>query len=393
MQDESNAPKILQTGNEYRKSNLLISGKYKATIMENKLLAVSLSKIQNATEDEQGNLSVSMYVGDLSKIMQCSKKTLYNHLDKAARSLTGRTIGSSDPVNKKFEYYALIISAKYSDGVFTVKFNGDLREHILNLEKKYTTLNLGYTVRFKHNASLRLYEIFKSDQYKLKYHRQEMFYPADGYTMDFSLAELKLMLGVVNAENETVKRILLDGQTPNYEKAVESAPESEKMFSEWGEFKRYVLDKAIEEINKTDLNVSYETTRSGRGGRVVGITFTIIPKTSEEKKISPAEEVREQQKKDEFDLLDDVLRLLKGYDISVKDARSILVAADYDMSKVETAYDVMRTGKNIENPVAFMIAAIKNRYKSGQKAAGATSFHKMMQQDYDFEAIENSLLQ
>ncbi len=44
----------------------------------------------------------------------------------------------------------------------------------------------------------------------------------------------------------------------------------------WRDFKRRILDSSIDEINDhTDLKLSYTTVRSGRGGRITGLEFTI----------------------------------------------------------------------------------------------------------------------
>ena len=52
-----------------------------------------------------------------------------------------------------------------------------------------------------------------------------------------------------------------------------------KSFDKWCDFKRRVLDVAVNEINeKSDISVKYDLMRSGRGGKIYGIDFEVTKK-------------------------------------------------------------------------------------------------------------------
>ncbi len=42
----------------------------------------------------------------------------------------GRTVGIEDDENEEFHYAAIVTNADYRDGVFTVTFNGTLRDQL-----------------------------------------------------------------------------------------------------------------------------------------------------------------------------------------------------------------------------------------------------------------------
>ena len=45
-----------QNNTDYVKSNFLIGAKYKSSLLENKVMAISLNKIKDAEEDKEGGL-------------------------------------------------------------------------------------------------------------------------------------------------------------------------------------------------------------------------------------------------------------------------------------------------------------------------------------------------
>lgn len=378
---------VTKKTDNYQKSNFLIGAKYRSSIMQEKLFATALSTIQNAKSDQQGNLVCEMHVTELCRLFGCSQKSLYNNLNDIAKRMTGSMVGSTNPETQEFAYYAVIISAKYSNGIFTLKFNGDLKSEIMNIKQKYTILSLPLMLKFRSIYTFRLYEIFKSDAYRLRYQKQENFY---AYEMNFSLAELKLNLGVVNAESDSVKRIL-NGKTPDYDKAVENAPE--QVMEKWADFKKGVLDVAIPEINeKSDLNVSYTAERAGRGGKIVGVTFLISLK----------EDSLETEKKDELkeneilDLMDEVVEIINEK-ISMRDIRAIVIAANGDMNKVKKAYSIAKNSNtSIDNLVGFIISAIKEGWDTELKIKKELKKKERIpdfpQNKYNFEELEKKLL-
>ena len=179
--------------------------------------------------------------------------SFYTQLKTAAASMTSTTIGYVNDEIEAFKYMSVITSAEYKKGLFTVKFNYDLKKYLIN-EAPFTVLDLPIILSYRSVYSLRLHEILLSKCYKKKRPGVSHYTKRDStegkFKIDIGISELKLSLGVVNADSKAVKAILVDSAYPDYDKAVERA--SEKSFKDWYEFRRGVIDVAVKEINEVD---------------------------------------------------------------------------------------------------------------------------------------------
>ena len=233
---------------------------------------------------------------------------------------------------------------------------------------------------FKDSAGFRLYEIIKSKCYTPKGK------PDTGkYVFNISLSELKLSLGVVNAEFEKVKDVLSNTTAPDWDRAVEVAPE--KKYESWGEFRRNILLKGIKQINEndmTDIHVEFDTIGKGRGGKVDKIVFTVTRKH---------QTVLSEQEKD--DILFEIRDIL-GRTYTGTECRTIAEEAGYDIEKVRKAKELMDGyEKDIDNTIGFLIKCIKEPYKPKKKKA-AVQANKVKtnfpQRKYDYDELERKLL-
>jgi len=324
----------------YQKSNVLISAKYKSTILENKVMAIILSQINNAKEDKEGSLVVNIPASYLREKLDVKGGSFYSHLERVAASMTGRVVGMSDKESQKFLFVPLISLAKYSDGVFTCRFVPEMKKHLTSLKANFTQMHLSQTLSFKYNASLRLYEILKSYCYQPK--KMQGSYIKDKYEIHLSVSELKLEMGVINPAVGSVQTILTETGLrgiPDYDRAVESA--KDQMYLQFGEFRRACLDKAITEINKkTEMQVELVAHRSGKGRTIQDITFLVkIDKDKFKSKMESEEESIDiepsQAEKDEC--IDFVIDLIEEK-IKATQARSICEAALYNRDKIRKAY-------------------------------------------------------
>lgn len=400
---------IVKKGDNYKKSNFLITSKYKSSILENKILSIALANADDIHEESEG-LVYEIAVSDLKRKMNISKSygSFYDKLDDAAKSMTGRTIGTSNKKNRTFDYISVVTRATSKDGIFRIIFNPALKENIIDIKDKFTVLKLSTMLSFKSSYSLRLYELLKDELQEIKWqqdreaissgkkntYRQENLFK---YETSIGLAELKLEMGVVNAELDKVKRVL-QGKNPDYEKAVASSPE--QIFKSWSDFRRRVLEKATEEINeKTDLHVDFEADKAGRGGKVVGVTFIITDSKSYKKAPKASSDVLMDDLGDldifeleEFDIDDliDKVRLIISENLKTKEIKSILQAANNDISKIKDAYELACKQTEIDNLVGWMISAIKNGYTTTQKKK-EYSYSDFEQNTYDYELLEDEL--
>ena len=377
--------------NSYKKSNLLISSKYKSTITENKIQAIALASIQNAKENKAGNLECTFSAAELRKLFGDGSGSLYKRLDSTAKKMTGSVIGYTNAETQSFEYISVISKAKYEDSKFTIIFNGELKDQILDIQEKYTILNLTTMMKFEHVYSFRLYEYIKSEYYKKKYIVQERI-QGMGYEMTIPCSEMRLMMGTVDANDDKVKAVLSKGKKPDYDKAVEVAEKEKKSkFKEWKEFKRSVIDVAVKEINElTELHIECKTDRAGLGGKAVGISFIITDKDNAVTNKEP--EVIDEQEVDILDLIDEVRSFITD-NLPSSDIKAILESADLNVDRVRAAYELSKSQKHISNLTGWLIKAIKDNYQPGiSKNGKANKFNNFEQNSYDYDVLENLLL-
>ena len=343
---------------EYPKSNFLIGAKYRSSLLENKILAVSLSQADHFEyddDDPEKPIRSRMKVSELRKAVKGNRGSFYQQLNDCAAAMTGKTIGMTTQDKKTFDYISVITRATCKDGEFTIEYHYTMRDYLLKL-RNYTRLPLSIMMSFKLNHSLRLYELLRSQCY----HRKGAADTGNIFHIRFTVSELKLDLGVVNADLDVVRKVLRSSKTPDYDKAVAVSPEH--MYDNWAEFRRRVLDPAVNEINRVaDMHVQYETNKGGIGGKVQSIDFTVeFPKTSEKEQINTSQGVFSDDEKE--DILFDIKDVLgKGW--SRKDVKAVAEAADYDMDKVQKAYLAFQAASGVKSPVAWMISAIRDGYE------------------------------
>ncbi|SKB92026.1 Initiator Replication protein [Lachnospiraceae bacterium] len=382
-----NEPFVPTEISEYSKSNFLIGAKYKSSLLENKILAISLAHSDSFDVDER-NTDSPIYsrisVSELRKTLGANKGSFYQQLNQVASQMTGKSIGMSTEDSKAFDYIAVVTRARCENGIFTIEYNHALRKYIYQIKKNYSRLNLNLMLRFKNNYSFRLYELLHSKCYRMKDD------PSAGnfYNIRFSLAELKLELGIVNAELDSVKRVLRNQKNPDYDRAVEVSPE--QMFESWSDFRRKVLEKAVKEINdSSDMHIEYETIKKGKGGKVCLIDFKVVMDEKTETSGQNVEPIIPQvlSEDEKLDIIVDIKALL-GRDFTAKDARKIADAAEYDYLKVEEAVDAYRKSRGVQNPVGWIIAAIREGYSISEAGDVKDPFLNFEERDYDFEDLE-----
>jgi len=127
-------------------------------------------------------------------------------------------------------------------GVIDIRLDKDLKPYLLQLKQFFTKYNYLYVMTMRSQYSIRLYEILKSYE--------------NVKGIIYEVEELRKML---NLDNDVMPR--------------------------WVDFKRFVIEQAIKEINKfTDLFIKYDTIKKGRS--VFEVVFHITSKTETEKVMS-----------------------------------------------------------------------------------------------------------
>lgn len=381
---------IAKSNTQYPKSNVFINSKTKRTLQEEKILAIALNRVQKLPE-VNGNIVCEMRAAELVNIFDDKSKSLYAHLRQISnRFMNNGLIGYTDPENNRFDYLNVVTRAKYENGVFTLKFNGDLKEHLIGMSKNYTLLDLPIMMKFNSVYSFRIYEVIKSNEYKLTYKR---VVPFKSYELEYSIAEFKFLVGVANASEDKVKDLLSGSAAPDWDKAIEVC-ENQK-YKDWRNFKRNVLDVAQKEINeKTDLHVEYDYIKAGNGGKIVGLKIIATPQNNLKK--SPEKDYLDHKKEltedERIDLIEQASNIIKEK-VTLKEIRSILEDCEYDIEKVNRLYQLAQKQKTpIEGIVGWMRSAIKNDYRK-PVAMKKSCFTNFKQNEIDFEELERQLVE
>ena len=397
---------ISHARDKYTKSNVLIGAVYKSTLLENKVMAISLNRIDEAFEDKEGSLISTISTAELRRVLGVTGNGIYNYLDEIAKRMTGgRTLGFSNPEENSFMYVPLITKAEYKNGEFSIRYAPEMKQYLKEMKNQYTVLSLNTMLKFESVYSFRLYELLKSQCYYPKgVNRSDN----DKYLVEMSLSELKLELGVVNGELAKIKSILMktgENGKPDYDQAVEKA--EEKMYKDYAKFRVKCLQVAVNEINeKTEMQIEFSAIRSGRGGKTTGIRFIV---EVDEKKLAQIRsenniqdsDVVDERKLDEDDFAD-LVRETVSAKIKTSEAKSIAKASNYNIEEIRMA-DEYVMNQDYEDYVAYMLTTIKNKYyeektptkvvKEYKKPKNkTTSFNNFKQREYDYAELEKDVL-
>jgi plasmid replication initiation protein len=354
------------------KGRQMITAKYKASLLENKLTSIALSRL---TMD--GDTPVAtLFPSEIKKLLgRQSDTNIYKKLISTAKTMTGHQMVIEDN-NGNFEVLAMITNARYENGTFSVTFNKRIAPYIIGMKSNYTSYSLANVLRFKCDYSFRIYELIKSEAYHLKNDMNDV------YVKDYGLSELKCMIGVVNMDEAKVKRAKLNGAS--WDEIVAIA--NEKSFNDWGDFRRRVLERARKElIEQCDVKFDYNPIAAGRGGKIVAVKFLISRNNPGEKvfeAISSRQKVVEEtndryEQMSMFTLPERMEELVGHNGLSEKDVRAFMKEAAHNEAEVLRAVELAdRQTAPLDNYAGWIISCIREHYEepkvvvSGSKERG-----------------------
>lgn len=399
-----------------KKSNYLIESIGNATLLSQKVLLTSLLKL----EDRKGDYSdeekkyyeyldsktgVDYTHGIVAEIRNCDLRENMgsfsgSYYDKIKEMMDPDSPNSlknqwkiliKDPKNQLYGSTDIITSTVYDqkNGKMLIKFSSEptVRSNLLELKGNYSLLPYHQMMKFKSLYSYRIYELLLDRMGKEdgRSHGQKA-----QYSFEYGLSELKYLIGVLNGMITANVKNALGGDYPDYE-AIEEKVSPERVMTKYSDFRKYALEKAKKEINeKTPLSIDYEPVRNGRGGKVVGVRFTVTKKALVED-TTPVKRTLTPRQMDE--IMDEVMNLIEE-PMRLTDIRAICEAAEYDIDRIERAYSVARCKKTeVANLTGFLVSAIRGNYhepvKMTQKKNQFTDFS---QNDYDFDDLEKQLV-
>lgn len=220
-------------GNLIVKDNALIEASHKLSEVEQRLILLAILKARSVgdTVQQLKDKMLEIHADDYIQAFNVDRDASYLALKKAVLGLYRAEWGYkyiNDRGNIIVRYERFTQSAEYVDGEGTVRFmfSTAIIPMLVELERNFTTYEIGQVASLTSRYAMRLYEMIMRHFDKQK---------GKGM-LRISLDELRFRLGLLPTEYKAMS-----------------------------DFKKYVFDLAIKQINeKTDINISYEQQKKGR---------------------------------------------------------------------------------------------------------------------------------
>ena len=374
----------------YSKSNQLINAKGRSSALNLKLFAIAIRAARINPSDGQivaviPGMTLRRILGSNSNSFYDQIKAVIKPVSPSTPSLLDWRLYLEDDASQHIEGINIVTHATFVNGTLTIVLNKELESQLFHLKSNYTILSLTDVVKLKSAYSIKLYEIFKSRMDR----EMATTRNAGPYLISYDLDELKQELGIEDP-SVPVTEIRKKKSGPTHRRDI---------YAEYSEFRRRVLDKAKEELNQcTSVFMEYRPVRSGKGGRVVAVEFTLTRQAPQEEVPAAGAPAKTLSENDRMEVMDLVLGLIPGK-ISLRDVKAICEAADYDEGRIRKAIDASRRTGRIENLTGWLISAIRNGYEAPEKSSekenrsSANRFNRYPQNSYDFEALEKFLME
>ena len=222
-----------------KRDDMVQKGRHQLSVREQRCVLYAISKIK---PDDTAFQEYTFSLSDFYALCGLADES-YNELKAILLSLKSKSWWATidDKGTESAVSWFSIVRTNKRSGVATIKFHEDMMPFLLQLTRQnafYTSYNLQYVLPMSSQFSPRLYELLKSYQKN----NREWFFPTE---------ELKRLL---NSEN----------------------------YKNFNDFRRFVLNPAIEEINQyTDLNIAMDVVKEGRGGRITRVIFYMAEKSDD----------------------------------------------------------------------------------------------------------------
>lgn len=227
-----------------RKSHPIVEAGYKLTIAEQRIILLSLAKLDNRNIE---NSNVTLYVKDYAEAFNLSETSAYSELERASKRLYDRSIIlKGEDETTEFRWIESRTKYHKGEGRISFQFSRRVMPYLFELDKRlgFTQYELLSVSGFKSAYSIRMYEL-----------------------------AIKL-LGMRNqqVEIDELRRIL----------------QLDDKYQEFKRLKRDVINLACNEINeKSDLLLNIEPVKRGR--KIIALEFQIAKK-AKSKKAEPTPE-------------------------------------------------------------------------------------------------------
>lgn len=236
--DRANKMELLHEQNQavLKANSLIQKTRYSLSLQEQKIILYVISKIEPNDDD------FKYYEFDLKDL--CALCGIeyhgenYKNFKNSIETLSSKCLWIDNGTQEILCHWVdTVIIDKVNPNIVYVRMNDKLKPYLLQLKNNYTIYDLSNTLFMDSKYSIRIYELLKSYAYMNKW--------------KISIEELKKLLCLENK------------------------------YTEYKDFRKRIIDKSIEEINKyTEINVDYTPIRNNRV--ITHLHFSITKKNSDE---------------------------------------------------------------------------------------------------------------
>lgn len=246
---------VVSTSNRLIRPIELSSNEYKALLYA--MAVANYGEKNNQDREITEQTYIYLHKDDLGELLGLDKKNSINvAIDRIYKELSSRVahfvieepLDDSKRKVKKFHSVVPIIrELRWEDdakNALQIRFTSEVLPYFTRLASgNFTTYQLKDLFALDSVTSMSLYSYFIKNEFKYAHQ--------DSYEVELSLENIKALTDI-----------------------------GEKKYDRWVDFRRYVLDKIIEEINeRTSLKLEYDTIKKGRP--IVGVRFKITSRHSE----------------------------------------------------------------------------------------------------------------
>ena len=258
---------VVSTSNRLIRPIELSSNEYKALLYA--MAVANYGEKNNQDREITEQTYIYLHKDDLGELLGLDKKNSINvAIDRIYKELSSRVAhfvieepldASKRKVKKVHSVVPIIRELRWEDdakNALQIRFTSEVLPYFTRLASgNFTTYQLKDLFALDSVTSMSLYSYFIKNEFK--YSNQE------SYEVELSLENIKALTDI-----------------------------GEKKYDRWVDFRRYVLDKIVEEINeRTSLKLEYDTIKKGRP--IVGVRFkitsghieTVIPQSNENTQI------------------------------------------------------------------------------------------------------------
>lgn len=241
---------VVSTSNRLIRPIELSSNEYKALLYA--MAVANYGEKNNQDREITEQTYIYLHKDDLGGLLGLDKKNSINvAIDRIYKELSSRVAhfvieepldNGKRKVKKVHSVVPIIRELRWEDdakNALQIRFTSEVLPYFTRLASgNFTTYQLKDLFALDSVTSMSLYSYFIKNEFK--YTNQE------SYEVELSLENIKALTDI-----------------------------GEKKYDRWVDFRRYVLDKIVEEINeKTTLKLEYDTIKKGRP--IVGVRFKII---------------------------------------------------------------------------------------------------------------------